>query len=83
MESATPAPTKPRGFFRALWRVARQVFHETTGAVFFILALAWTNGALRYWRQHAPNWEWRTSVGMALVMAVFGVASFRAARRVR
>jgi hypothetical protein len=45
--------------------------------------LAWTNGALRYWRQHAPNWEWRTSVGMALVMAVFGVASFRAARRVR
>lgn len=80
---ASPAATKPRGFFRALWRAARQVFHETTGAVFFILALTWTNAALRYWRQHAPNWEWRTSVGMALVMVIFGVVSFRAARRVR
>jgi len=83
MQSATPAVTKPRGFFRALWRAARQVFHETTGAVFFLLALIWTNAALRYWRQHTPNWEWRTSLGMALVMAVFGFISFRAARRVR
>ena len=83
MGSATPAVTRPRGFLRALWRAVRQVFHETTGAVFFLLALTWTNAALRYWRQRAPNWEWRTSVGMALVMAFFGLASFRAARRVR
>jgi hypothetical protein len=83
MESATPAATKPRGFFRALWRAVRQVFHETTGAVFFILALTWTNAALRYWRQRAPAWEWRTSVGMAVVMVLFGLVSFRAARRVR
>jgi hypothetical protein len=83
MESAAPAAAKPRGFFRALWRAVRQVFHETTGAVFFILALTWMNAALRYARQHAPSWEWRTSVGMALVMVIFGLASFRAARRVR
>jgi len=83
MESATPVATRPRGFLRTLWRAVRQVFHETTGAVFFLLALTWTNAALRYWRQRAPNWEWRTSVGMALVMAFFGLASFRAARRVR
>jgi hypothetical protein len=83
MESATPASTRPRGFFRTLWRAARQVFHETTGAVFFLLALIWANAAVRYWRQHLPNWEWRTSVGVALVMVLFGLASFRAARRVR
>lgn len=82
MENALPAATKPRGFFGRLWRAMRQVFHETTGAVFFLLALSWTSGALRYWRQGAPGWEWKTSVGMALVMVFFGVASFRAARRV-
>jgi hypothetical protein len=83
MGNAAPVASKPRGFFRALWRAARQVFHETIGAVFFVLALVWMNAALRYWRQHAPNWEWRTSVGFALVMVVFGFVSFRAARRVR
>jgi len=83
MESASSAASKPRGFFGRLWRAARQVFHETTGAVFFILALGWSNGALRYWRQHAPNWELWTSLGMAMVMAIFGLVSFRAARRVR
>jgi hypothetical protein len=74
---------RTRGFFRTLWRAARQVFHETIGAVFFILALIWMNAALRYWRQHSANWEWRTSVGVALVMVVFGFMSFGAARRVR
>lgn len=83
MASATPTATKSRGFLRALWRAARQVFHETIGAVFFLLALTWSNAALRYWRQRAPNWEWRTSVAMALVMIIFGALSFRAARRVR
>jgi hypothetical protein len=84
MGGATPIATKPRGgFFRALWRAARQVFHESIGAVFFLLALMWANAALRYWRQRAANWEWRTSVGMALVMTLFGLISFRAARRVR
>jgi hypothetical protein len=83
MASAAPAPARPRGFFRTLWRAARQVFHETIGAVFILVALFWANGALRYWRQGAPHLEWRTSAGMALVMALFGLASFRAARRVR
>jgi hypothetical protein len=83
MGNATPVATKPRGFFRVLWRAARQVFHETIGAVFFLLALMWANAALRYWRQRAANWEWRTSVGMALAMALFGLISFRASRRVR
>ena len=83
MGNGTPAANKPRGFFRALWRAVRQVFHETIGAAFFLLALTWANAALRYWRQHAASWEWKTSVGFALIMTVFGFVSFRAARRVR
>ncbi len=83
MANGAQIAPRTRGFFRALWRAARQVFHETIGAVFFILALMWTNGALRGWRQHLPNWQWRTSVGVALAMVVFGLMSFSAARRVR
>jgi hypothetical protein len=83
MGNGVQAAPKAPGFFRALWRAARQVFHETVGAVFFILALMWMNAAVRYWRQHSSNWELTTSVGVALVMAVFGFMSFRAARRVR
>ena len=82
MANAVPAATKPPGFFRRLWRAARQVFHETTGALFFVLALGWTSGALRYWKQQAHGWEWKVSMGMALVMIFFGLACFRAARRV-
>ncbi len=80
--TVSPVAKRP-GFFRTLWRVVRQVFHETTGAVFCILALIWANASLRYWRDGAPRWEWRTGVAVALVMVFFGVASFRAARRVR
>ena len=83
MENGAQVAAKPRGFFRTLWRAARQVFHETIGALFFILALTWMNAALRYWRQHAANWEWGTSVGVAVVMVIFGFLSFRSARRVR
>lgn len=83
MGNGVQAASKARGFFRALWRATRQVFHETVGAVFFILALVWMSAALRYWRQHSSNWELRTSVGVALVMVIFGFMSFRAARRVR
>lgn len=83
MASAAPAATKARGFFRALWRAARQVFHETIGAVFFLLALIWANAALRYWREGASSWQWKTGIAVALVMIVFGWTSFRSARRVR
>jgi hypothetical protein len=72
-----------RGFFRTLWRVARQVFHESTGAIFLILALFWTIAAVRQWRQGAETWTWAALGGFALVFAGFGLSSFRAARRVR
>jgi hypothetical protein len=71
------------GFFRTLWRVIRQVFHESTGAIFLIMALFWTAAAVRQWREGAETWSWAALGGFALVFAGFGLSSFLAARRVR
>ena len=79
-QGATP---QSGGFFRTLWRVVRQVFHESTGAIFLIMALFWTVAAVRQWRQDAETWSWVALGGFALVFAGFGLSSFLAARRVR
>jgi len=71
------------GFFRTLWRVVRQVFHESTGAMFLILALFWSAAAVRQWMRGASPWMWMALGGFALILISFGVSSFRAARRVR
>jgi len=71
------------GFFRTLWRVVRQVFHESTGAMFLILALFWSAAAVRQWMRGSSPWMWMALGGFALVLITFGVSSFRAARRVR
>ena len=74
---------QPAGFFGTFWRVIRQIFHESTGAIFLIMALFWTIAAVRQWRQGAETWTWMALGGFALVFAGFGLSSFRAARRVR
>ena len=71
------------GFFRTLWRVVRQVFHESTGAMFLILAFFWSAAAVRQWLRGSAPWLWLALGGFALVLITFGVSSFRAARRVR
>ena len=38
MAAQRSRPQHGGGFFRTLWRVVRQVFHESTGAMFLILA---------------------------------------------
>jgi len=83
MATSASGPVQRPGFFRVLWRAARQVFHETTGALFFLLALSWTNAALRQWRQRSATWILATCAGFAVAMIIFGLISFRAARRVR
>jgi hypothetical protein len=70
-------------FLRTLWRVLRQIFHESTGAAFLIMALFWTVAAVRHWRQGGEPWAWVALGGFAVVFAGFGLSSFRAARRVR
>jgi hypothetical protein len=68
---------------RVLWRAARELFHEVTGAVFFILALAAVQSAWRAWNRGAAGWLVGIGVGYALLMIFFGVLSFRDSRRVR
>jgi hypothetical protein len=71
------------GFFRLLWRAARQVFHETTGTVFLLLAVSWTAATLRLWRHGSARWALVASACFALMLIAFGLTSFRSARRVR
>ena len=72
-----------RHSLRILWRAARELFHEVTGAVFFILALAAIQASWRGWHNGAAHWLVGMSGGYALLMIFFGVMSFRDSRRVR
>lgn len=72
-----------RHSLRILWRAARELFHEVTGAVFFILAVAASQAAWRAWHRGAGRWLVGMTVAYALVMILFGVLSFRDSRRVR
>jgi hypothetical protein len=72
-----------RHSFRVLWRAARELFHEVTGAVFFILAVAAIQASWRAWHNGGGRWLVGVTVGYAIVMVLFGVLSFRDSRRVR
>ncbi len=76
-------PGQRIGFFRALWRALRQLFHETTGAVFFLLAVSWASAALRQWLNKSDMWLCVVCASFALMFAMFGLTSFRSSRRVR
>jgi len=84
MGAARTVPAKPYGFFRALWKAMREVFHETTGTLFFLLALSWANATVRLWR-HGGSTPWVVGISssFAILLVAFGLTSFRAARRVR
>ena len=78
--NATSA-SRPRGGFRRLWRVLRQLFHEVVGAVFAILALGWMNAAFRAWTRDASRWLIALAVLVAALLVFFAVTSFRYARK--
>ena len=71
------------GFLRTLVRITRQLFHETTGALFLLFAVVGAASAWREWRKGSDHWLVALAIGFALMMAAFAVASFRSARRVR
>ncbi len=71
------------GFLRVLLRIARQLFHETTGALFFLFAIVGATAAWREWQKGSAQWLVGLAIGFTLMMAAFAVASFRSARRVR
>jgi hypothetical protein len=72
-----------RNFFRVLWRAARELFHEVTGTLFFLLAVSAIQSAWRAWHRGAGQWLVGVGAGYALLMILFGVLSFRDSRRVR
>jgi len=72
-----------RVFLRHLWRLARQLFHEVTGALFAVFAFGGALAAVREWRQHAAVWAIVLAIGFAAMMASFATTSFIRANRVR
>lgn len=72
-----------RAFLVTLWRVTRQVFHETTGAIFLLFSLAGGLAAWREWRHASSAWIVALCLLFTLMMAAFSATSFRDARRVR
>ena len=76
---AAPAGTG----FRRLWRTIKQLFHEVTGAVFAVLALAWLNSAVRAWTRDVAHWLIALAIGVAVLFGFFSVTQFLRARRLR
>ena len=70
-----------QGGFRRLWRALQQLFHEVTGAVFAVLALAWLNSVLRAWTRDVAPWLIAMAVCVAALFVFFAVTSFRRARK--
>ena len=64
-------------FFQAIWRLARQLFHEVTGAFFALFAAIGAAAAWREWKQDAADWKIAVAVGFALMMAAFAVSAIR------
>jgi hypothetical protein len=68
---------------RVLWRAARELFHEVTGTLFFLIAVSAIQSAWRAWTRGAGHWLMAMDAGYAALMILFGVLSFRDSRRVR
>jgi len=68
---------------RVWWRVARQLFHELTGALFIVFAAYGGFVVWREWKHGPASWAIGFVVIYALTMAAFGFTAFRRARRVR
>lgn len=68
---------------RAFWRAARQLFHESTGALFGIFAAYGAWAAWRQWKLHFALWLMGFAILYAVMMAAFAWDAFRRARRVR
>ena len=69
--------------WRVLWRAARQLFHEITGAIFAVFALYGAVAAWRQWHSRVAAWLMGAAIAYALMMAGFAFSSFLRARRVR
>ena len=65
------------------WRAARELFHETVGALFLLFAALGAASAWREWRRGSAEWLIALGIVFALLMGAFAAASFRSAWRLR
>jgi hypothetical protein len=68
---------------RTFWKLARQLFHETTGALFALFAIYAGTAAWKQIRQPGGAWIGALAAAYATMLALFSIWSFRSARRVR
>jgi cobalamin synthase len=80
---AATSPALRKGGFRRLWVSLRALFHEVTGAMFAVLALAWLNSALRGWTGDVAHWLIAITVALSLLFLFFSITSFRRARKIQ
>jgi hypothetical protein len=68
-------------FFKRLYWVCRQLWHEITGTLFLVMSLAGLPALLRGW--HAQTY-WRAALAgtFMLMMGYFGITAFVRARRI-
>jgi uncharacterized membrane protein len=77
----TVKPQQKVGFTR-LWRALQQLFHEVVGAIFAVLAIAWTNSILRSWTRDVAHWIVVLAACVVGVFVFFAISSFRRARKI-
>ena len=68
---------------RVFWRLARQLFHEATGALFGLFAAWAAFAAWKQWKHRPALWLLGFAILYSVMMAVYAFGSFRRARRVR
>ena len=69
-------------FFKRLWLVAQQLWHEIFAFLFLVLALAGASTVVREWRA-GMSIRVPLALGFTVMMAWFGFTSLRSARRIR
>jgi glycerol uptake facilitator-like aquaporin len=68
---------------RVFWRITKQLFHETTGALFAVFAGYGGYIVWKEWKQGPSIWLMAVGAVYALMMGAFAFGSFRRAKRVR
>jgi hypothetical protein len=68
-------------FFKRLYWVSRQLWHEITGSLFLVMSLAGIPAVLKGWHAQA---YWRVALAgtFMLMMGYFGITAFVRARRI-
>jgi succinate dehydrogenase hydrophobic anchor subunit len=70
-------------FFQRALVLLRQLWHEVIGFLFLVLAVTGASNALREYNQDGLGLRFFIAIVFVVMMAYFGVTSFRKARKVK